>query len=233
MKKAAVISLILLLVVSLGTSGYLLMDQKKIKTELDNSQKDVNAKADAYSKLKGNLTKVEGENVDNKNKLTAAEKQSEHYKKQYEFAKGGASKKYVDLQTKLDDATENQDALMEEITNLSSTNKTVSSELETAQTKLGSLTQQLSDQGKQVEAKDKEIAEMRESLEPFIKLGLTPDKILELSKKRPVDLKVPVISGLKPKIPEKLKKPLSTPTPESPSSPGTIFKLKPPPKENK
>ena len=43
MKKAAVISLILLLVVSLGTSGYLLMDQKKIKAELDELTKEMKA----------------------------------------------------------------------------------------------------------------------------------------------------------------------------------------------
>ena len=229
MKKAAVISLILLLVGSLGTSGYLLLDQKKIKTELKNSHKVAEEKADAYSKLKGDFTKAEGENIENKNKLTAAGKQSDYLKKQIVLEKGGASR----MQIELENASKNKAALKEEITNLSSTNKTVSSELETAQTKLGSLTQQLSDKGKQVEAKDKEIAEMRESLEPFIKLGLTPDKILELSKKRPVDLKVPAISGLKPKIPEKLKKPLSTQAPESPSRPDPTIKLKPPPKENK
>ena len=122
---------------------------------------------------------------------------------------------------------------MEEITNLSSTNKTVASELEIAQTKLGSATQQLSDQGKQIQEKEKELTEIRETLEPYMKLGLTPDKIIELSKKRPVDLKVPAISGLKPKVPEKLKKPLSTPTPESPSRPGPTIKLKSPPKEIK
>ena len=218
MKKASVISLIPLLVVSLGTSGYLLMDQKKIKAELENSQKDANTKADAYSKLKGNFTKAEGDNIDNKNKLTAAERNSASYKSKYEIEKSRASKN-EDLQTKLDNATKNQDALMDEITNLSSTNKTVASELETAQTKLGSLTQQLSDQGIQIEAKDKEIAGMRESLEPYMKLGLTPDKILELSKKRPVDLKVPVIAGVKSKVPGKLKKPLITPNPESPKKP--------------
>ena len=122
---------------------------------------------------------------------------------------------------------------MEEITNLSSTNKTVASELEIAQTKLGSATQQLSDQGKQIQEKEKELTEIRETLEPYMKLGLTPDKILELSQKRPVDLKVPAISGLKLKIPEKLKTPLSTPSPESPSKPGPTIKLKSPPKENK
>ena len=232
MKKASVISLILLLVVSLGTSGYLLMDQKKIKAELENSQKDANTKADAYSKLKGNFTKAEGDNIDNKNKLAAAERNSASYKSKYEIEKSRASKN-EDLQTKLDNASKNQDALMEEITNLSTTNKTVSSELETAQTKLGSLTQQLSDQGKQIEAKDKEIAGMRESLEPFMKLGLTPDKILELSKKRPVDLKVPAITAIKPKVPGKLKKPLLTPSPESPKKPTPTIKLKSPPKEIK
>ena len=121
---------------------------------------------------------------------------------------------------------------MEEITNLSTTNKTVSSELETAQTKVGSLTQQLSDQGKQIEAKDKEIAEIRESLEPFMKLGLTPDKILELSKKRPVDLKVPAITTIKPKAPGKLKNPLLNPSSVKPEKPTPITKSKSQPKEN-
>ncbi len=109
MKKAAVISLILLLVVSLGTSGYLLMDQKKINAELENSQKDANTKADAYSKLKGDFTKAEGDNIDSKNALTAAKKDSASYKSIYEFEKGRASKKYEDLQTTLDNATKNQD----------------------------------------------------------------------------------------------------------------------------
>ena len=122
---------------------------------------------------------------------------------------------------------------MEEITNLSSTNKTVASELETAQTKLGSLTQQLSDQGKQIQEKEKELTEIRETLEPYMKLGLTPDKILELSKKRPVDLKVPAITTIKPKVPGKLKKPLLTPSPESPKKPTPTIKLKSPPKEIK
>ena len=232
MKKAAVISLILLLVVSLGTSGYLLMDQKKIKAELENSQKDANTKADAYSKLKGDITKAEGDNIDNKNKLTAAERNSASYKSKYEIEKNRASKN-EDLQTKLDNASINQDALMEEITNLSSTNKTVASELEIAQTKLGSLTQQLSDQGKQIQEKEKELMEIRETLEPYMKLGLTPDKILELSKKRPVDLKVPAIAGVKSKVPGKLKNPLLTPSPESPKKPAPIIKLKSLPKENK
>ena len=137
------------------------------------------------------------------------------------------------MQTNLDNATKNQDTLMEEITNLSSTNKTVASELEIAQTKLGSATQQLSDQGKQIQEKEKELTKIRETLEPYMKLGLTPDKIIELSKKRPVDLKVPAITTLKSKVPGKLKKPLLTTRPGIPKKPAPIIKLKPPPIENK
>ena len=219
MKKAAVISLILLLVVSLGTSGYLLMDRAKVKAELENSKKSANKKAGAFKKLAEDFKKAEGDNIDSKNALTAAKKDSASYKSIYEFEKGRASKKYEDLQTTLDNATKNQDALMDEITNLSSTNRTVAAELETVQSKLGSLTQQFTDRGKQVEDKDKELEEIRMTLEPYTKLGLTPDKILELSKKRPVDLKVPAIAGVKSKVPGKLKNPLSTPSPESPKKP--------------
>ena len=80
--------------------------------------------------------------------------------------------------------------------------------------------------GKQVEDKDKELEEMRMTLEPYTKLGLTPDKILELSKKRPVDLKVPAFSGLKPKTPGKLQEPLLSPSPVKPEKPTPTTKPK-------
>ena len=211
---------------SLLTSGYLLMDQKKVKADLDNLQMDAKIKSKAYNKLAEDLKKAEGDNIDNKNILTAAEKKSDDYKKQYEFEKGEASKKYEDLQAILENAEKNQDALMDEITNLSSTNRTVAAELETVQSKLGSLTQQFTDRGKQVEDKDKELEEIRMTLEPYTKLGLTPDKILELSKKRPVDLKVPAFSGLKPKTPGKLQEPLLSPSPVKPEKPTPTTKPK-------
>ena len=78
----------------------------------------------------------------------------------------------------------------------------------------------------QLEDKDKELEEIRMTLEPYTKLGLTPDKILELSKKRPVDLKVPAFSGLKPKTPGKLQEPLLNPSPVKPEKPTPTTKPK-------
>ena len=52
MKKAAVISLILLLGISLGTSGYLLMNQKKAEAELGNFRQIVKTAGASERKLK-------------------------------------------------------------------------------------------------------------------------------------------------------------------------------------
>ena len=214
MKTAAVISLILLLIVSLSTSGYLLMGQKKLTAVLDNEQKDAKKKAEAYAKIAEDFKKAKGNSVDNMNKLAAAEKKSVFYKKQYEqyeAKKVEANEKYEDLHVKLKDAEENQVVLMDEIANLGLTNKAVVAELKTTQSKLDSLAQQETDQGKQVEEKSRELEEIKKSLDKYQKLGLTPDNILELTKKRPVDLKLSGVSRPKPRVPEKLKEPLSAP----------------------
>ena len=52
MKTVAVVALILLLVVSLGTSGYLLLDQKKGQAKIEDAQKSANKKVkSAKSKM--------------------------------------------------------------------------------------------------------------------------------------------------------------------------------------
>ena len=95
-----------------------------------------------------------------------------------------------------------------QIEDLNSSNASVAAELDEAQVKLASLEEQLVDQERQIEIKKKEIEKMQETLESYTKHGLTPAKILELSEKRPVNLKVSAFSGPKPKTPGKLQKPL-------------------------
>ena len=74
----------------------------------------------------------------------------------------------------------------------------------------------------------KEIEKMQVTLEFYTKHGLTPAKILEISEKRPVDLKVSAFSGPNPKAPGKLRKPLLDPSRVNPANltPVTKSKLK-------
>ena len=101
-----------------------------------------------------------------------------------------------------------------EIEDLNSTNASVAAKLEEAQAR--------------IEAKKKEIEKMQVTLESYTKHGLTPAKILKLSEKRPVNLKVSAFSGPKPKTPGKLRKPLSDPSRVNPEklTPVTKSKLK-------
>ena len=62
MKKAAVISLILLLGISLGTSGYLLMNQKKVEAELGNVREIVKTAGANEKKLNKTMI-VNGQQV--------------------------------------------------------------------------------------------------------------------------------------------------------------------------
>ena len=224
MKKMAVISLILLLGISLGTSGYLLMNQKKVEAELGNvreivktagaNEKKLNKDRDAA--LSASSTK-DVTITDLKAELTAMQGGVEQAKLQVDQAK-------EDMLT----AQAAAKSANGQIEDLNSSNASVAAELEEAQVRLASLEGQLADQGEQIEAKKKEIEEMQGALESYTKHGLTPAKILELSEKRPVNLKASAFSGPKPKTPGKLRKPLLDPSRVNPAnlSPVTKSQLK-------
>ena len=232
MKTVAVIALILLLVVSLGTSVYLLLDQKKAQAKIEETQKNANEKLKSAKSKVDDMEKKFQVASDKTATLEADKAKLKSDLISLEGGVAGAKKLQDDLQLQLENAKDNQNTLIDEITILGSTNKTVAAKLETAQSKLESLGQQLIDLEKQVEDKSKKLEEAQETLEPFIKLGLAPDKILELSKKSPVKLKVPEISGPKPRIPGKLRKTLVTPSPAGPQKPSPAIKPEPQLKEN-
>lgn len=224
MKKAAVISLILLLGISLGTSGYLLMNQKKVEAELGNVREIVKAAGANEKKLnKDRDAALSASSIkdvtisDLKTQLSTLQVGVEQAKLQVDQAK-------EDMLT----AKAAAESANGQIEDLNSSNASVAAELEEAQVRLASLEGQLADQGEQIEAKKKEIEEMQGALESYTKHGLTPAKILELSEKRPVNLKASAFSGPKPKTPGKLRKPLLDPSRVNPAnlSPVTKSQLK-------
>ena len=224
MKKTAVISLILLLGISLGTSGYLLMDQRKVEAELGNVQKIVKTAGANEKKLNKDRDAALSASSAKDVTITNLEKQLSSLQDGVEQAKLQVDQAEKAMLTAQADAK----SANGQIEDLNSTNAGVAAELKAAQVKLASLEGQLAGQAKQIEAKKKEIEKMQGTLESYTKHGLTPAKILELSEKRPVNLKVSAFSGTKPKTPGKLRKPLSDPSRVNPEklTPVTKSKLK-------
>ena len=224
MKKAAVISLILLLGISLGTSGYLLMNQKKTEVELGNVLEIVKTAGAGEKKLIKDRDAVLS--VSSAKDVTIT-----NLKEQLSALQDGVEQAKLQVDQAKEDMLTAQAAAKSangQIEDLNSTNVSVAAELNEVQVKLVSLEGQLANQGKQIEAKKKEIEKMQGALESYTKHGLTPAKILELSQKRPVNLKVSAFSGPKPKAPGKLRKPLLDPSHVNPANltPATKSELK-------
>jgi len=214
MKKAAVISLILLLGISLGTSCFLLMKQRKVEAELGNVREIVKTAGANEKKL----------NKDRDAVLTASSAKDvkiSDLKTQLSTLQNGVEK----AKLQVDQAKENMRtaqaaaaSAIEQTADLNSTNISVSAELEAAQANLVAFKGQLADREKEIETKKKEIEKMQGTLESYTKHGLTPAKILELSEKRPVNLNVSAFSGPKPEAPGKLQKPLLGPSRVNPAN---------------
>jgi chromosome segregation ATPase len=221
MKKAAVISLILLLGISLGTSGYLLMNQKKTEVELGNVLEIVKTAGAGEKKLIKDRDAVLS--VSSAKDVTIT-----NLKEQLSALQDGVEQARLQVDQAKEDMLTAQAAAKAAINLLHVNKETWQAEMNEVQVKLASLEGQLADQGKQIEAKKKEIEKMQGALESYTKHGLTPAKILELSQKRPVNLKVSAFSGPKPKTPGKLRKPLLDPSHVNPANltPATKSKLK-------
>ena len=219
MKKTAVAALILLLVVSLGTSVYLLMGQKKAETKLEDNNKLLKKSDETADELK---TKY-----DKKLKTAIGDKQQAEAKyikyQSYEKIAANAQLEIDDLKKKIEDAksatsnvsTNELAQLQAELVKQKATN-------ETAMVELSSLTNQIA--GLKTTLQKTEQGE--KDLAAFKELNMTPEEILELKKKRPVSLKTPAIPKSAPKAPGKLKQPLAFPAQSNP-------KPTPVPKEKK
>jgi chromosome segregation ATPase len=222
MKKTAVGALILLLVVSLGTSVYLLLGQKKAVAELEDNQKLVKKSGDSAKELKDKYDQ-------NKKALKTANSDKDRAEvkilkyQSYGKIAAKAQQEIDDLKKKIAEAksatstvsTNELAQLQAELAKQKATNETARVELSSVASQLANLktTLQKSEQG-------------QKDLAAFKDLGLTPEEILELKKKRPLALKTPAVPKSAPKAPGKLKQPLAFPAPPVP-------KPTPKPKGNK
>ena len=222
MKKTAVAALILLLAVSLGTSVYLLMGQKKAETKLEDNNKLLKKSGDSEKELQGKFDGYKNQLEKATNEVAKSKTEISNlkdYKQKAENARIEISKlqaKLANASTATNTISTNDLAKLEaELVNQKATN-------ETTKVELSSLTNQIAD----LKTTLQKTEQGEKDLAAFKELNMTPDEILELKKKRPVSLKTPAIPKSAPKLPGKLKQPLAFPAQSNP-------KPTPVPKENK
>ena len=216
MKKATTITLLILLTVSVGSSVYLLLDQKT-KNKLI-ADKDVSIKS--RDKTISEITEKHKKSAAGLTRATQAAKDGEKEYKALESERDFLKIKITSAESKLaaqaDESIEDTEAagkIQEELSALKLEVNEKANQLATLEAKNSSLDAQIADHLKQLQESASALADAEASLKPFQELGKTPDEIKKDLMKRPVTLSQPL-----PPRPAsqagKITEPIQTPEPD-------------------
>ena len=223
MKKATTITLLILLTVSVGSSVYLLLDQKtknKLIADKDasilNRDKTISEITEKHKKLDAELTQA-----------TQAAKVGEKEYKALESDRDFLKIKITSAESKLaaqadgsSEASEATEKIQEELSALKLEATEKSKQLATLEAKNSSLDAQVADHLKQLQESAGALANAEASLKPFQELGKTPDEIKKDLMKRPVTLSQPLPprpASQAGKITEPIQAPEPAPKPAAPA----------------
>ncbi len=205
--KAALIVLTLLLLGSLGTSAYLLMEQKKAEKLIN----DAHAAADAQKKMGLKLTaqKIaeEKEKLSLKGQLAVATNNLVVAQQTLASVQGGQGQMATDLNS----AQAARATLQSQLTvaqGLADKAKELQTAIADHEATNAKLSKALTDANRTHAEKSIELGKAINALKPFLSTGLTPEQIKELQQKRPVEIAAPRFIAPKPIKPGKLSKPI-------------------------
>ena len=205
--KAALIVLTLLLLGSLGTSAYLLMEQKKAEKLIH----DAHAAADAQKKkgLKLTAQKIaeEKEKLSLKGQLAVATNNLVVAQQTLASVQGGQGQMATDLNS----AQAARATLQSQLTvaqGLADKAKELQTAIADHEATNAKLSKALTDANRTHAEKSIELGKAINALKPFLSTGLTPEQIKELQQKRPVEIAAPRFIAPKPIKPGKLSKPI-------------------------
>lgn len=222
--KVTVIALGLLLVGSLATSGYLLIERKA------NVQKITEAQGETKKVRKTNLdlteekTQAQKSFYEAKANLTIASNNVVQAQEDIESLKTKSASELADLQSKLSAADDKGTTLNGELLTRDEKITQLAADHNATQTKLQTAEEQLAAKLAEIQEREADLAKSVEALKPFLATGLSAEEIGQLKEKRPVDLPKPVLSAPTPIRPGKLTQPL-TRTPNDPIPPLPIPNL--------
>ena len=216
--KVTVIALSLLLVGSLATSGYLLIERKA------NVQKITEAQGETKKVRKTNLdlteekTQAQKSFYEAKANLTIASNNVTQALEKIESLETKSASELANLQSKLSAADDKETTLNGELLTRDEKITQLAADHNATQTKLQAAEEQLAARLNEIQAREADLAKSVEALKPFLATGLSAEEITQLKEKRPVDLPKPVLSAPTPIRPGKLTQPL-TRTPKDTTPP--------------
>ena len=207
--KATIIALSLLLVGSLATSGYLLIERKA------NGQKITEAQSETEQVRKANLDLTEEKSQAQKSfyevkaKLTIASNTVAKAQAEFESLKSDSESELADIRLRLSTANDKESTLNGELQTRGEKIAQLAADHNASQTKLKAAEEQLAAKLIEIQEHEAELAKSVEALKPFLATGLSAEEIIQLKEKRPVDLPKPVLSAPTPIRPGKLTQPLT------------------------
>ena len=216
--KAAVIALILLLVGSLATSGYLLIERKANIQKINDAQDEAEKVRRNNSELTEEKDQAQKTFYSTKSNLTIATNNLAQAQADYESLENKSESELADLQSRLTAAADMETTLNEELQTRDEKITQLAAGQNATQTKLKAAEEQLAAKLAELQEREADLAKSVEALKPFLATGLSAEEIAKLKEKRPIDLPEPVLAIPTPIRPGKLTQPLTRPT-ESPIPP--------------
>jgi chromosome segregation ATPase len=207
--KVTVIALGLLLVGSLATSGYLLIERKA------NVQKITEAQGETKKVRKTNLdlteekTQAQKSFYEAKANLTIASNIVTQALEEIESLETKSASELADIQSKLSAADDKETTLNGELLTRDEKITQLAADHNATQTKLQAAEEQLAARLTEIQAREADLTKSVEALKPFLATGLSAEEIAQLKEKRPVDLPKPVLLAPTPIRPGKLTQPLT------------------------
>ena len=216
--KAAIIALIILLVGSLATSGYLLIERKANIQKINDAQGEAEKVRRNNSELTEEKERAQENFYSTKSNLTIATNNLAQAQADLESLKNKSESELADLQSRLTAAADMETTLNEELQTRDEKITQLAADQNATQTKLKTAEEQLAAKLAELLEREADLAKSVEALKPFLATGLSAEEIAKLMEKRPIDLPEPVLATPTPIRPGKLTQPLTRPT-ESPIPP--------------
>ena len=216
--KAAIIALILLLVGSLATSGYLLIERKANIQKINDAQGETEKVRRNNSELTEEKEQAQENFYSTKSNLTIATNNLAQAQADLESLENKSESELADLQSRLTAATDMETTLNGELQTRDEKITQLAADQNATQTKLKTAEEQLATKLAELQEREADLAKSVEALKPFLATGLSAEEIAKLKEKRPIDLPKPVLAAPTPIRPGKLTQPLTRST-ESPIPP--------------
>jgi len=212
MKRTATLTLIVLLLASIGASVYLFLDQKVSKKLIADKDSTIATRDDLIAGLTKKRKEADSELAAAKKSLSDNESATARLKSENELLQVKISAAKSELSTQTDGAGEAAEKLQMELDALKLEAAGKADELAASEAKNSSLEAQVTDHLNRIQEHTAALAKAEASLEQFEEIGMTADEIKKGLMKRPVTLSQPL-----PPRPArqagKITDPIQTPTP--------------------